>query len=118
MTLDWEFLIRIAFGFKENKGREIRMGGDPAGMANNEYFNDRHFNDIVITTGYAMQILNQDVKNRKVAVPNDTITMLDSFIVQILNSITIGDIENIIDSYKTLVFERFFKYDGTVLSRK
>ncbi|TAL69605.1 MAG: hypothetical protein EPN82_06090 [Bacteroidetes bacterium] len=118
MTLDWEFLIRIAFGFKENKGRKIRQSGDPAGMANNEYFNDRHFHDMVITTGYAMQILNQDVKNRKVAVSNDTITLLDSFIVQILNAVTIRDIESIIDSYKTLVFERFFKYDGNVLTRR
>lgn len=118
MTLDWEFLIRIAFGFKENNGREIRTGGDPAGMANNVYFNDRHFHDIAITTGYAIQILNQDVKNRKVAVSNDTLTLLDSFIVQILNAITIKDIEIIIDSYKTLVFERFFKYDGSTLSRR
>ncbi|TAL67832.1 MAG: hypothetical protein EPN82_12980 [Bacteroidetes bacterium] len=65
MKLNWEFFIRIAFGFKENKGREISMGGDPAGMANNEYFNNRHFYDIAVTTGYAMQILNQDVKTGK-----------------------------------------------------
>jgi len=118
LKLNWEFFIRIAFGFKLNNGRAVQQGGDPACLSNNDNFNERHFHDIVITTGYAMQILNQDVKNRTVVVSQDTINMLDSHIVQILNANTIKEIENIIESYKTSIFERFFKYDGSVLTRK
>ena len=118
MNLDWEFFIRNAFGFKQENGRPIQRGGDPAGLANNELFNDRHVHDMVITTGYAFEILNQDVKNRTVVVSQDTINVLDSHIVQILSANTIKDIEDTLNSYKALVFEKFFKYDGNVLTRK
>ncbi|OGU40353.1 MAG: hypothetical protein A2X61_11095 [Ignavibacteria bacterium GWB2_35_12] len=118
MTLDWEFFIRIAFGFKHNKGRAIQRGGDPACLASNDLFNDRHFHDMVIATGYAFEILNQDVKNRTVAVSEETLVMLDSYIVQILDAHTIKDIEDILNSYKASVLNKFFKYDGNVLTRK
>ena len=118
MNLDWEFFTRAAFGFKYNNGRNVQRSGDPAGLANNDLFNDKHFHDMVITTGYAMEILNQDIKNRSVAVASETIVMLDSFIVEILNVSTIHDIETILNSYKTSIFEKYFKYDGNVLTRK
>ena len=118
MKLDWEFFIRIAFGLKNNNGSVIHRGGDPANMANNIYFNERHVKDVLITTGYAMEILNQDVKNRIGVISDKTEITLNNYIERLLTAKTIGDIEDILDSYKKDVFERFFKYDGNVLSRK
>jgi hypothetical protein len=118
MKLDWEFFIRAAFGLKNNNGRLIHRGGDPANMANNNYFNDKHLKDVIITTGYAMEILNQDVKNRIAAISDKTKITLNNYIEKLLTARSIADIEDIIDSYKKDVFDRFFKYDGIILSRK
>lgn len=118
LKLDLEFFIRIAFGLKNNNGKIIQRGTDPANLANNIFFNEKHVQDVIIITGYAMEILNQDIKNRTVVISHDINFILENYINRILKVVTIKDIEDIINNYKTEVFQRFFKYDGNILSRK
>jgi hypothetical protein len=118
MTFDWEFFVRIAFGFKSHNGRLICRGGDPAGLATNDILSERSLNDVKAVTAYAMEIFNGDIRNRETAVPDGILVTMESYVIQALRATGIREMEDIVESYKTAVFNEYFRYDGMVLGRK
>ncbi len=118
MAFDWEFFVRIAFGFVNHNGRLVHRGGDPAGLATNDILSERRINDVKAITAYAMEILNTDIKNRETQPRDEVLVTIDSYILQVIKALTIGEIENITESYKNSIFNEYFKYDSNVLTRK
>ena len=118
MTIDWEFFVRIAFGFKSLNGRLIHRGGDPAGLAINDILSERRLNDVKSVTAYAEEIFNGDINNRGIPIPGELMVAMDNYVMQVLRAVSIREIEGIVESYMTEVFNSYFKYDGNVLTRK
>ncbi len=111
-ALNYESLIRQAFGFVA-KGEMIDRGGDPAGIADTDFFNPRNIDRVKIGVGYAMEIMSNAVMDCDL--PDGEVTRLEGFTSRVLSALTIDDIDRLIGEYRETVISTYFDIsDGRI----
>ncbi|MDA2236367.1 hypothetical protein CN952_06015 [Bacillus cereus] len=96
VALRYETFIRRAFGAQD--GEMLERWGDPAKMANTDYFSDHHFNEVKATTGYAMLTFNAYIQQNTDVNPQDSQRM-NSIVSDVINASDLTAIATLIDEY-------------------
>ena len=108
MALNYETFLRTAFGFVKD-GEMLDRFGDPAGIANTDYFTDSKIEAVKAGTGYAMEIMSNTVINRiSDNLPDGEITRLEDFTKKVIISQDLNEIDKLITEFRNTVTDNYF----------
>lgn len=102
-ALSYEHFVRRAFEFALN--REIDRWGDPATLANTDYFSNDLINRVKSAVGYSMEIFNAHIREQEVS--DSDYTLMDQLLDQVISATNVTDISVVINQYKTAFFEKY-----------
>jgi len=104
-AMDYELFVRSAFGYKT--GEMPGRGGDPARIAEADWFRHDDIAKVKIGAGYAIEIYAGDVLNN-CEVDDREWNRIEGFTTRVLESDSVGDIATIIDEFKTTVLDQYY----------
>ena len=112
MALGYEHFIRRAFewAYLCNSGsyKEVERSGDPARLANADYYNDNNLINVIIGTSYAIKIFISLIKNNQInsdkILSHDENIQMNTFLGRTLMSKTVSEVGQVINEFKDFCY--------------
>jgi hypothetical protein len=102
--LEYENFIRAAFKYALK--REIGRWGDPATLANTDYFEDRMLSRVKAAVAYSMEIFNAEIRESNNLTENDY-HLMDQLLTSVINAPNTVTISNLIGQYKSSIYQKY-----------
>lgn len=107
-AMEYEYLLRDAFGIASSVAR-IEKDEDPAGLANASLFNTRNINLIKIGTGYAMEIIKDNIQQGKYDLLDEQTEQLNSFANRLIECQDLNCISALISEFRNDFLLRYLR---------
>ena len=108
----YESFLRHAFGIHKGSGKCIERGGDPAEVADADYFTPDNLNIVKAATAYAMKVY---ISNSQ-GLPSDFRESLLEYIPQVIHSSTINEISDLIKNFNNVFVKEYYSIQGDDIS--
>ena len=116
MALDYETFVRRTFGYPQG-GIMLERFGDPAGIANTDYFGEHNIAGIKAAVIYGMEIMSNAVVNSVEAeLPDSEFQRFDDFATRVIYASDLRAIHRLIEEYKDTVISKYFVGSDGILS--
>jgi hypothetical protein len=102
---EYERFLRTAFGLKE--GHPVGRGEDPAGLADNDVFDEDNLDSIKVGVGYAMEIFANNLPN-PTDLSDEEWNRLGDFTTKVVNANSASAIASLIGEYWATVIETYY----------
>jgi hypothetical protein len=102
---EYERFLRTAFGLKE--GRPVGRGQDPAGLADNDVFDEDNIDSIKVGVGYAMEVFANDLPS-PTSLSDEEWDRLGDFTTKVVNANSVAAIASLIREYWATVIETYY----------
>lgn len=104
--LRYENFVRSAFEFA--LGRPIERWGDPATLANTDYFEDFMLSRVKAAVTYSMEIFNADIRERQ-NLPEADYDMMDQILDAVIRAQNTATIDDLIQRYLTNIHRKYIQ---------
>ncbi|MBM7647859.1 hypothetical protein JOC78_000799 [Bacillus ectoiniformans] len=101
--LTYEHFVRGAFQFALE--REIDRWGDPATLANTDYFEDHLLPRVKAAVSYSMEIYNGHIREESIS--ESDYDLMDQILASVVNAPDTRAISKLIQQYKTSIRSKY-----------
>ena len=102
---EYERLLRTAFGLKE--GHPVGRGEDPAGLADNDVFDEDNIDSIKVSVGYAMEIFANNIPS-PTNLSDEEWDRMEDFVTKVIHANSVSAIADLIGEYWATVIETYY----------
>ncbi len=102
---EYERFMRFAFGLQN--GCPIGQGEDPAGLADNDVFDDDNLDSIKVGVGYAMEIVANNIPS-PADLSDDEWDRIGDFVTKVLHGNSASVIAELIKEYWSTVIKTYY----------
>lgn len=116
-ALNYEKFVLRAFGYPN---KELERHGDPAGLADADYFADSYLDKVKIATGYSMEILNRDIRKKfgEILTEKDD-EDLEDYITSLMKANNVKQVNELIVSYANKIIDKYYHIkEGILIAKK
>jgi len=108
MNMTYELFVRSAFSIHEST--MVGRGGDPAQLADTDYFSGGHLGKVKAGVAYSMEIINTELVNGDYGLSEVEIQSLDAFLNDVINAKDLLQINNLINNYEKDFVDKYIKF--------
>ena len=102
---EYERFLRTAFGLKD--GCPVDRGEDPAGLADNDVFDEDNLDSIKAGIGYAMEIFANNLPN-PTSLGDEEWDRIGGFVTKVLHAESVSAIASLIREYWATVIGTYY----------
>ena len=103
---EYERFLRTAFGLQE--GHPVGRGKDPAGLADNDVFDEDNLDSIKVGVGYAMEVFANNIPS-PTSLSDEEWDRIGDFVTKVLHAESVSAIAGLIGEYWTTVVETYYR---------
>ncbi|EPF11111.1 hypothetical protein ICA_02798 [Bacillus cereus BAG1O-3] len=107
MTVEWRYETFIRRAFSTQVRGILDRWGDPAEMADAAHFSNNYFDEVKVTTGYAMLTYNVYIKKNVEGITLQDLQRMSSIVTDVINATDLTAIAALIDEYVNNVERRY-----------
>ncbi|MCL9970362.1 hypothetical protein MX569_07080 [Anoxybacillus kestanbolensis] len=104
--LSYENFVRTAFEFYS--GKPVDRWGDPASLANTDYYDDDSLSRVKAAVSYSMEIFNNYIREQH-CVPVSDYNLMDQILDSVINAQNTAQITALINQYITSLYNKYIK---------
>lgn len=115
-SLEYESFLRWAFGLQRNI--HVDRWGDPAQVADTDFFAENNLEGVKAATAYAMLIYKNDIVNKYSDIPSAEYERLKNFVVNVVRAESVIEVSGLITGFNESFVDRFYiRENGSIIFR-